>query len=102
MSPQSPLDDQIPVTSLPKPKSKVPPSDWYKLGKNRKWKEINRALEARKEQLRTSLPDGTPIKNTDVDKLPYYWALANAAIDEIKFIQATIAYETRQDEEGQG
>ena len=67
---------------------KISKSDWARLAKSKKYKEIQQYFETRKEYARHFLPDGTPIKDTK--PTPENWAAASWLIDEISNIQMMI------------
>lgn len=96
--PQSPVNEISKVVVPPKAEKKpVKRSDWYKLGKSKRYKGVNEALEARKEQIRRNLPTGEKVQNADSKDLAHRWAIACAQLAEIEQIQSTIEFETRDE-----
>lgn len=72
-------------------------SDWARLGKSRKYKEVDQYLEIRKEYWRHYLPGGKAIRELYVDdpaKAGQWAALASVIIEEIETLQYRIQRET--------
>jgi hypothetical protein len=84
-------------TQVPKPPevAQAPESDWKKLGKSKKFKDVNDYLEERKEHYRRFTPGGVPVEQlVDESARVAAWGQALCVINEIERIQATIAAHT--------
>lgn len=94
------LSDPIPTWAMPEVKdkkvTKPTPDDWEKLGKSRKYKEINKWIESRKEYWRHFLPDGTAIKDLPDDQVAAWWKCASTIIDEYENLQLKIETTARK------
>jgi hypothetical protein len=94
MRTNSPISDpqvtQLPVT----PKVVKPPkTEWAKLGGEKKYAEIDKYIEARKEFWRMYLPDGTRIQDVSKEVRDQWWACAATIIGEYEDFQAKITTE---------
>lgn len=90
-TPYLPPEQKQQATKKPKP------SDWAKLGKSRKYKEIDRFLEQRKEYFKHFLPGGKALAELAIEdpaKAGMWAAVASTIVDEIEAIQFKIAAET--------
>ena len=71
-------------------------SDWAKLGKNRKYKDVDSYMEARKEYWRHFLPGGKALAELAVEdpaKAGMWAAMASVIVDEYEAIQFRIQRE---------
>lgn len=76
---------------------KVPESDWSKLGKKRKWKQVDDYLEARKEYWRHFLPGGKELKEMALEnpeRAGVWAAIASVIVDELDTFQFKVQTET--------
>jgi len=97
------LSDSLPyqlpdVKDLKSPKQ-VNKSDFAKLGTSRKYKEIDKYIEVRKEYYRHFLPGGSILREvaiTDPTKAGNWAGLASTIIDELEQLQLKIQSETSQ------
>jgi hypothetical protein len=86
--------DPIQVPQVPAV-PEAPESDWKKLGKSKKYKDVNQYLEDRKEYYRRFTPGGVPVEQlADESAKVAAWGQALCVINEIERIQATIASHT--------
>lgn len=80
---QPPVEDPQKAT---KPKA----SDWARLGRSRKYKEVDNYMQAREEYWRHYLPDGSAYKDlyiTNPEAAMKWGAVASVIIDEIETIR---------------
>lgn len=87
------ISDPEPTKIPEAPKiAEAPESDWKKLGKSKKFPDINTYLEERKEHYRRFTPGGVPVEQlADESAKVAAWGQALCVINEIERIQATIA-----------
>lgn len=73
-------------------RTELPPSDWERLGKSKRYKEIHEYLEVRKEFYRHYLPGGKAIRESEAsfEQKGLWTSAASTIIDEIEGIQAQI------------
>lgn len=81
------------------PAEKPEKSDWEKLGRSRKYKEVDQYLETRKEYWRHYLPDGRAFKELAIEhpaKAGRWGACASQMIDEIEAFQFIIQNQNKK------
>lgn len=97
----SPISDPSPAFAMPDaPKApKRVKSDWAKLGANRKFKDVDKYIETRKEYWRHFLPGGEAIKELvaqgKYEEAGKWAGLASIIVDELDTFQFTVQKETR-------
>lgn len=77
-------------------REKVKISDWARLGKSRKYKEVDAYMEVRKEYWRHFLPGGVALAQlaiTDPAKAGTWAAVASVIVEEIDSLQMRIQRE---------
>lgn len=96
----SPISDPTPAFAMPEMKdtvSRVPTSDWKKLGQNRKYKNVDAYIETRKEYWRHFLPGGEALRELaakgEYEKAGQWSALASVIVDELDTFQFRVQKE---------
>ena len=87
----------MPQTQLPKPKAPTP-SDWARLGKSRKYKDVDAYWEQRKEYWRHFTPDSEEFASLyikDPEAAARFAVIAAAVIKEIDDCQFRIQRESQ-------
>lgn len=92
------LSDPMPYLppSEPQKLQSVKTSDWARLGKTRKYKEVNEYMEQRKTFFQHFLPGGESLVKLAIEdpaKAGQWAALASVIVDEIEAIQYKIQLE---------
>jgi len=85
-----------PPVKDPQAQEKPKVSDWARLGKSRKYKDVDAYLEARKEYFRHFLPGGRALAELAIDepaKAGQWAAISSVIVDEIEGIQFRIQRE---------
>lgn len=86
----------LPPDAAPKPE-RVKVSDWAKLGKSRKYKQVDKYIEARKEFFRHFTPSGDSFSKLlieDKDAAVMWASIASEVIKELDDVQYRIQKET--------